>query len=215
MNWVEYEDETLAEHLENMMEKQEVDKVEKYEEEMRTQGKGDAMQYPYLCEYCNRNETHGTNRFCDNCKGAEVHHEEHYYPDSNLCGYCGGRVYESELGYFCANCQEPEYNEDENEWEYDAYKQEEQMALECVRKIQDAGSAVNIARAEVELAQARLKKAEAFHYISKAEYNLYYFDRIKGESEIVSARAKLAEAEVEIENAEATLRAAQDAWVWR
>ena len=74
--------------------------IEKYykEETMRTQGKGDAKQYPYLCESCNINETHRTNRFCDDCKDAGVHREryyeysDHYDYDPYLCPHCGKSV---------------------------------------------------------------------------------------------------------------------------
>lgn len=187
----------------NMLEKHEEYMIEKHEEDMiRTQGRGDAMQYPYLCEHCKLNETHGTNRICDDCKDAGFHleelHEEPYAPDPYP------------YGESCEDCQEPDYNVVEIRDD-----DEEQMDLYFFLKIQDARSAVNIAQSEVDLAQAKLQKSEAMHDISRTEYNLYYLDPFKGKTEIVSARAKLAEAEAEIENAEAALRAAQDAWVWR
>ena len=204
------------------MEKYEEYKIEKYEEEMmRIQGRGDATQYPYLCEHCNSNETHGTNRFCDDCKEAGVHLEkysddfENYVPDP-LCDSCK-KSFVSAISETCTDCliAIDEHEAAQCESEYEAYEAEAQMALELVCKIQDAGSAVNIARSEVDLVQAKLQKSEAMHDISRAEYNLYYFDPIKGKSEIVSVRAKLAEAEADIENAETALRAAQDAWVWQ
>ena len=82
---------------------------------MRNLREGNAMQYPYLCEFCNRNETHGTNRFCDDCKEAGRHLEEHdeverkyidqygYGPPDPYCDCCNKNLV-SAFGETCTDC---------------------------------------------------------------------------------------------------------------
>ena len=195
---------------------------------MTWKNEGDAMQYPYLCEHCNLIETHGTNRICDDCKNADfkeadlhqktAFHLEELYPSAlPTCNSCGFMEVSKVGDLLCGNCQYAEYrNYDDSDVLID--QEEEDYYFGYAYRKQETETAINIARAKVELAQAKHKKALAMHDINEAEYKCY-FSRFniekEGDSELESSRIKLAEAEADIENAETALRAAQDAWVWQ
>lgn len=188
--------------------------IEKCEKDMLIREKNDATQYPYLCEHCRQIETYGSNRFCDDCKFDGFHQKDQHFdvcPDYDpnpICNGCGCEMHLVGMDG-CENCR-AEYESALCEAEYGVFGAEQQIIYKY--RIESAASVVNIARAEVYLAQARLQKSEAMHDISIAEYN-YQESFGENDTELEYVEAKLMQADSAIENAEVALRAAQNTYM--